>query len=73
MTAKNEPVNLTTSLEQLSAIVTWFEAQENVDVEVGLDKVREAAQLITMSKSRLAEIENEFKLLEKEISGTNVE
>ncbi len=67
MAGKNEKVNFTESLEELNAIVGWFEEQDNVDVEVGLEKVREAAKLIKASKTRLAEIENEFKEIEKEI------
>ena len=67
MVEKNEKVNITESLEQLNNIVQWYEKQDNVDVEVGLEKVKEAAKLIKMSKSRLSEIENEFKEIEKEI------
>lgn len=67
MAGKNDKVNLTESLEELNGIVQWFEDQDNVDVEVGLAKVREAAKLIKSSKTRLAEIENEFKEIEKEI------
>ena len=70
MATKTTAVNLTKSLEELGAIVSWFENQSNVDVEVGLEKVRAAAALITTSKSRLAEIENEFRELEKEIGGS---
>ncbi len=72
MATKSNAVNLTKSLEELGAIVSWFENQSNVDVEVGLEKVRAAATLITASKSRLAEIENEFRELEKEIGGSAV-
>lgn len=72
MAAKKDTVNLTTSLEELGAIVSWFEDQENVDVEVGLEKVRAAAILIKASKARLSQIENEFKEIEKEI-GTDSE
>lgn len=60
-------INLTDSLEKLNEIVSWFDEQDNVDVEAGLEKVREAAGLIKGSKSRLAEIQNEFKEIEKEI------
>lgn len=66
--AKNtERINLTKSLEKLNIIVEWFEQQEDVDVEAGLKKVKEAATLIKNSKTRLVEIENEFKEIEKEI------
>ncbi len=71
MTKKIEAVNLTQSLEALGEIVSWFENQNNVDVELGLEKVRAAATLITASKARLAEIENEFRELEKEIGASS--
>lgn len=68
-----DKINLTESLKELSAIVSWFDEQEDVDVEAGLKKVREAARLIKRSKSRLSEIENEFKEIEKEIEEDIVE
>lgn len=63
-----EPTNLTDSLNKLEEIVTWFDQQQDVDVEQGLTKVKEAATLIKDSKARLAEIENEFEAIEKEMS-----
>jgi len=63
-----DKTNLTDSLKKLEGIVNWFETQEDVDVEAGLAKVKEAATLIKGSRTRLAEIENEFHDLEKEIS-----
>ncbi len=63
-----EQKNLTDSLSELETIVTWFEEQDEVDVEQGLTKVKAAATLIKDSKARLAEIENEFKAIEKEIN-----
>lgn len=68
MAEKKRKVNLTKSLIQLQEIVAWFEEQDNVDVELGLDKVREAAQLIKGSKIRLSQIQNEFKEIENEIN-----
>jgi len=75
MTEKNseDKINLTESLKELSVIVSWFDEQEDVDVEAGLEKVREAARLIRRSRSRLSEIENEFKEIEKEIEEDVVE
>ena len=67
MVAKKQEINLTKSLAELNAIVSWFDEQENVDVEQGLEKVRAAASLIKESKTRLAHIENEFKEIEKEM------
>ena len=53
--------NLTQSLQRLKEIVSWFDAQEEVDIEEGLEKVKEGAVLIKASKLRLKELENEFE------------
>lgn len=73
MTKKSEAVNLTESLGELATIVAWFEQQSSIDVETGLEQVRAAAKLIAASKTRLAEIENEFHELEKEMGGSSDE
>jgi exonuclease VII small subunit len=52
--------NLNDSLKKLAAIVSWFESQSEVDVEKGLEYVKEGAMLIKASRQRLSEIENEF-------------
>jgi exonuclease VII small subunit len=54
-------------LNELSEITQWFENQEEIDVEEGLNKVKDAVSLIKASKARLSEIENEFKTIEKDI------
>ena len=53
--------NLKDSLKKLKDIVDWFDKQEEVDVEIGLEKVKEGAVLIKESKKRLKELENEFE------------
>lgn len=60
--------NLTKSLNELNDIVKWFENEEEIDVEAGLVKVREGAELIKLCKERLAKIENEFREIQKEIA-----
>jgi len=60
-------VNLKESLSKLNGIVEWFDEQEEVDVEVGLEKVKEGAELIKACKKRLSEVENEFKEIQREI------
>jgi exodeoxyribonuclease VII small subunit len=67
MAKKDQDTNLTESLAELSQIVKWFENENEVDVEAGLEKVREGAELIKICKARLAKIENEFKEIQKEI------
>jgi len=64
---ETKKLNLASDLKRLSEIVDWFESQADVDVEQGLNKVKEAAGLIKNSKKRLTEIENEFEEIKKEI------
>lgn len=52
-------------LGQLETIVKWFESQKEVDVEKGLEKMKEGAGLIKQLKSRLKEVENEFEEIKK--------
>jgi len=67
MSKKAEKKNLNKNLKRLSDIAEWFENQEEIDVEEGLDKVKEAAELIKISKERLREIENEFEEIKRTI------
>ena len=62
-----ENANLKDSLKKLAEIVSWFESQSELDVEKGLEYVKEGAELIKVSRERLSEIENEFKEIKKEI------
>jgi hypothetical protein len=73
MAAKKQESNLTESLAELTSIVEWFDEQDNVDVELGLEKVRVAAKLIKDSKARLSQIENEFKEIEKEMGSDDTD
>ncbi|HQB18661.1 MAG: hypothetical protein BWY34_00127 [Parcubacteria group bacterium ADurb.Bin247] len=59
--------NLGDNLKKLAEISRWFDEKEEVDVEEGLKKVKEAALIIKESKSRLQEIENEFEEIKKSI------
>lgn len=59
--------NLNNNLKRLAEITKWFDNQEEIDVEEGLKKVKEAVGLIKASKGRLKNIENEFKEIKKEM------
>ncbi|MCX6813511.1 MAG: exodeoxyribonuclease VII small subunit [Candidatus Azambacteria bacterium] len=59
--------NLKESIRKLNEIVDWFENQEEVDVEAGLEKVKEGAKLVKDCKTRLAEVQNEFEKIRKEV------
>jgi len=64
---KKENKNLTEIIKNLSKISEWFEGQEEVDIELGLQKIKEATSLIKESKQRLKEVENEFEEIKKEL------
>lgn len=60
--------NLTKNLKEIEDIVAWFESQDEVDVEKGIEKVKSGAKLIKESKKRLKEIENEFEEVKKDLA-----
>lgn len=64
---KSSAKNLSNNLKRLEEITDWFENQEEVDVEEGLAKVKEAASLIKASKERLKAVENEFEEIKKSV------
>ncbi len=59
--------NLSESLKKVQEIINWFDNQEEVDVEKGLEKIKEGAALIKISRARLKEVENEFEVVKKEL------
>lgn len=66
-TKKTSQINLNDTLKKLANIVSWFESQSEIDVEKGLENVKEGAALIKASRERLSEIENEFREIKKEL------
>ena len=65
---ENNKENLSSKLAKLGKIVSWFENQQEIDVEKGLELVKEGAVLIKQSKEQLKEIENEFKEIKKDFT-----
>jgi exonuclease VII small subunit len=55
------------SLKKLKGIIAWFDEQEEVDVEAGLEKVKEGARLIKESRAELRNLENEFEKVKKDL------
>lgn len=49
------------SLDKLESIVEWFDKQEDIDLEEGLEKVKAGAEIVKDLKSKLKGIENKFK------------
>lgn len=64
---QSEKQNLKQTIKRLSEISNWFDAQEEVDLEEGIKKVKEASALLKASKKRLHEIENEFEEIKRDI------
>lgn len=56
-----EKQNIENNLKKLEVIADYFENQEDIDLEISLEKIKEATKIIEESKKRLKEIENEFK------------
>ena len=67
MIMANKKTDLNKNLSKLSEIADWFENQKDIDVEEGLKKVKEAANIVKESKGRLKEIDNEFEEIRADI------
>jgi len=59
--------NLTETMKKLREIAAWFEQQDEIDIEKGLEKVKEGAVLIKASRERLKDLENEFEEVKKKL------
>ncbi len=59
--------NFKDHLKEISVILEWFDSQEELDVELALEKIKKAGELMKSSKKRLVEIENEFKEIRKTV------
>jgi len=69
---KPKKESLSGNLKKLAEISAWFNGQKELDIEEGLKKVREAADLIKTSRKQLDGLENEFKEIEKDFSETEI-
>ncbi|HTP57120.1 MAG TPA: exodeoxyribonuclease VII small subunit [Candidatus Paceibacterota bacterium] len=59
------------SLEKLEGIVTWLDGQTQVDVEEGLRKVREGAELVKSLRTRLKTVANKFEEVDHDLGDEN--
>ncbi len=60
--------NIQSQLEALEEIASWFEQEDEFDVEEGLQRVKEGAALVKKLKKRIQTVENEFRELEKDMA-----
>ena len=63
--AKTKKQDLKKYLKEIEEITTWFDDQDEIDIEEALGKVEQAAKLIKASKDMLAQVENEFEEIKK--------
>ncbi len=54
-------------MKEIRAITEWFQSQDELDVEEGIEKVKEGLLLIQEGKQRLAALENEFHEIKKSV------
>ena len=72
-TKKAKEGSIKDSLTRLKEITNWFDEADEVDVEEGLEKVKEGVGLIKHSRERFAELENEFEDVKKELENDSSE
>lgn len=65
MSAKKKEQNFAEAFAELEAITEWFDSQENVDLDEGLQKFERGLALTTALKKKLSEVENQVVELKK--------
>lgn len=63
----NPEQNFGKLMRQLQTIVDWYDQQQELDIEEGLAKAHQAAELIRRCSRRLAQLENEFVKIKAEL------
>ena len=64
---EKEEFNIKGALKRLEEIINWFEGREEIDIEAGLEKVKEGAALIKKRRKGLKKVENEFEKVKREL------
>lgn len=67
MKKTKETQNLAQDIADLKQLSQWFEANPNFNLEEGLVNVKEAARLYKQIKNQLADLENEFSHVKKDL------
>lgn len=60
------PFSLSQAMKQLEEINRWFQ-QDDLDLELALQKLKEAKGLLNQSQARLQEVENEFRSIKADL------
>ena len=64
---KTEKESIKASIKKLEELATWFEKDNEFDIEEGLKKVKEGGALVKSLKTQLTDVENEFREIQKEL------
>lgn len=60
-----------TAMKELEEINTWFQ-EEDIDLDVGLEKLKKAKELIGQCRDRLKNVENEFVKIKDEFTPAEI-
>lgn len=55
------------NIKGLEKILAWFESEESIDIEEGIEQIKEGAKLLKLCKERLKEAENEFEAVKNDL------
>ncbi len=72
MTKTKETNELRSSLKKLEELTEWFQ-EKDIDLDVGLKKLKEGIDIIKSCRSKIKEIENEFIEIKKDLIEENEE
>jgi len=61
-----------TAMKELEEINRWFQ-DEDIDLDIGLEKLKRAKELILQCRDRLKNVENEFVKIKDEFAEPEVE
>lgn len=67
MKTKQPTSEIQQKMAELKSIATWYENQNEPDLETGLQKLKIAAKLIADLKKEFVRIENEFEVIKKNL------
>jgi exodeoxyribonuclease VII small subunit len=56
------------SFQELEEITSWFDSQENADLDQGLKKFERGLELASQLKKKLSEVENKVEEIKKKFS-----
>ncbi len=70
MTKAKETNELKSSLKKLEELTEWFQ-EKDIDLDVGLKKLKEGIEIIKTCRSKIKEIENEFVEIKKNLVEDN--